>query len=405
MFAVNGLGDRDHRVATLQRRGFALAGVALIAGLIAAAVSGVQGLLWLLPLVLAGGVVYATVRAQYAPLWMINVPDNEVWMILDEGNHIDRFVGSGRHSITAVEHCEPAPDQGVIPISIELDRVTTGDHYIYRVLVSVTAFLDPLQAQHRAYATLRTLNRDMIGQGIHDDIIDVVRHALAQQSRQSIDPTALVATIGEAIGEVMDMRRPLGVVLAEHNPIRVSLTPPDEVLAARSAQWVRETETEAHIKHLSELLEMAGAHNMSVGDLGRLHFALNPQSGMQVVLGGDHGLFAPGDPVRKRSDAPEASMLQSPTLPRALPARNAPPALAASIGSAEELTSKQPSLPRPITLPEAIPSRPNPAPAPQERPATQPARPTPDPNVIETEQDESGTYVPADPILRPRKKK
>ncbi|MHB8751319.1 MAG: hypothetical protein ACYDBJ_19290, partial [Aggregatilineales bacterium] len=232
MFAVNGLGDRDHRVATLQRRGFALAGVALIAGLIAAAVSGVQGLLWLLPLVLAGGVVYATVRAQYAPLWMINVPDNEVWMILDEGNHIDRFVGSGRHSITAVEHCEPAPDQGVIPISIELDRVTTGDHYIYRVLVSVTAFLDPLQAQHRAYATLRTLNRDMIGQGIHDDIIDVVRHALAQQSRQSIDPTALVATIGEAIGEVMDMRRPLGVVLAEHNPIRVSLTPPDEVLAA-----------------------------------------------------------------------------------------------------------------------------------------------------------------------------
>ncbi len=403
MFAVNGLGDRDSRLATLQRRGFALAGVVLIAGLIAAAMSGAQGLLWLLPLVLAGGVVYATMRAQYAPLWMINVPDNEVWMILDEGNHIDRFVGSGRHSITAVEHCAPAPNQGVIPISIELDRVTTGDHYVYRVLVSVTAFLDPLQAQRRAYATLRTLNRDMIGQGIHDDIIDVVRHALAQQSRQSIDPTALVATIGEAIGEVMDIRRPLGVVLAEHNPIRVSLTPPDEVLAARSAQWVRETETEAHIKHLSELLEMAGAHNMSVGDLGRLHFALNPQSGMQVVLGGDQGLFAPGEPVRKRPNAAESLILQPPTPPPALPARNAPPALVASTGPAEELTSKQPSPPRPITLPETIPTRPTPAP--QDHPAAQPARPTPDPNVIETEQDESGTYIPADPIMRPRKKK
>jgi hypothetical protein len=402
MFAVNGLGDRDSRVATLQRRGFTLAGVILIAGLIAAAASGAQGLMWLLPPVLAGGVVYATLRAQYTLLWIINVPDNEVWMILDEGNHIDRFVGSGRHSITAVEYCEPAPDQGVIPISIELDRVTTGDHYVYRVLVSVTAFLDPLQAQRRAYPTLRTLNRDMIGQGIHDDIIDVVRHALAQQSRQTIDPTALVATIGEAIGEVMDMRRPLGVVLAEHNPIRVSLTPPDEVLAARSAQWVRETETEAHIKHLSELLEMAGAHNMSVGDLGRLHFALNPQTGMQVMLGGDHGLFAPGEPVRKRSDSVSPPALQPLTSQTPLlPTQPAPPALAASTSAGEELTSKQPALPRPMTLPEAIPSRPNPTPPP-DRSSTQP---THDPSVIETEQDESGTYVPADPILRPRKKK
>src|SRR5579864_4588568 len=197
MFIVNGLGDRDSRVASLQRRGFALAGIVLVAGLIAAAISGAQGLLWLLPLILAGGVIYATIRAHTLPLWTINVPDNEVWMILDEGNHIDRFVGSGRHSIMAVEYCEPAPDKGLIPVSVELDRVTTGDHYVYRVFVSVTAFLDPLQAERQAYATLRTLNRGMIAQGIHDDIIDVVRHALAQQSRQSIDPTTLVAAIGE----------------------------------------------------------------------------------------------------------------------------------------------------------------------------------------------------------------
>jgi hypothetical protein len=398
MFAVNGLGDRDIRLAALQRRGITLAGLAFLAGLIAVAVSGAQGLWWLLPLIFAGGVVYATVRAQHSPLWTINVPDNEVWMILDEGNHVDRFVGSGRHSITAVEQCEPAPDKGPIPVSLELDRVTTSDHYVYRVLVSVTAFLDPLQAQRPAFATLRTLNREMIAQGIHDDIIDVVRHAMAQQSRQAIDPTALMAAIGEAIGEVIDRRRSLGLVLAEHNPIRVSLTPPDEVLAARSAQWVRETETEAHIKHLSELLEMAGAHNMSVGDLGRLHFALNPQPGLQVVLGADHGLFAPGEPVHKRTESPG---IQPPFQSPLLPAGDPPPAMAATTGP-DERVGRQPALPRPMTLPEAIPPRPTPAP---DRLPAQPNQPTPDLNVIETEQDASGTYIPADPILRPRKKK
>lgn len=405
MFVVNGLGDRDSRIATLQRRGFTLAGVVLVVGLIAAAVTGAQGLLWLLPIILAGGVIYATIRAHYMPLWTINVPDNEIWMILDEGNHIDRFVGSGRHVISAVEHCEPAPDQGLIPVTLELDRVTTGDHYVYRVLVSVTAFLDPLQAERRAFATLRTLNRAIIAQGIHDDIIDVVRHAMSQQSRQAIDPTALVAALGQAIGEVMEIRRPLGVVLADRNPIRVSLTPPDEILAARSAQWVRETETEAHVKHLSELLAMAGAHNMSIGDLGRLNFALNPQPGMQVVLGGDHGLFAPGEPVRKRVDSPQQSVLQPFVPPPALSAQNAPPMLPASTGADEDYLSKQPPPPRPMTLPEALPSRLNPAPAQPALPPKQPTQPIPDPNVIDTEPDENGIYVPADPIMRPRKKK
>jgi hypothetical protein len=150
---------------------------------------------------------------------------------------------------------------------------------------------------------------------------------------------------------------------------------------------------------------MAGAHNMSVGDLGRLHFALNPQPGMQVVLGGDHGLFAPGEPVRKRADAGQASTLPAPAQPPALPASNPPPALAASTGSGNDYLSRQPPPPRPMTLPEAIPSRPNTPPTPPDRPPTPPSQPAPDPNVIETEQDESGTYVPADPIMRPRKKK
>jgi hypothetical protein len=381
MFGYKGVintdaNDPDRRVGLVVRSGFGLSGVVLVAVGAALALGGAQGAWWLLPLLLAGIALYAVLRTLSIPSWAINVPDNEVWMVIDADNHIERFIGSGVHRIKPAQRAIPYPEKGLLEIPIELDRVMTADHYAYRVRVRIRILLDPLQAERGKFALLRTMTRDNFNSMIYDDVVAVVMRELRQ--RAQIDTPALTAALEEALRRVIADHRALGVLLAARHDVTVEVIPPDAIIAARTEQWVRQTESETHTSHIAGLLSTAEEHNLSPGELGALHFAVNPPSGMQVNLGGDHGLFAPGAPVRRQTpnDATTAPPAQ-PTLP------SGPP---------------PPLLPNPI--PAGLPA----STAANDYVANPPPSNAPDPDVIETEQDDDGTYIPSNPI-RPRKKR
>ena len=350
--------DPDRRVGLVVRSAFGLAGLVFVAVAAALLLAGAQGIAWLLPLVIAGVVLALMLHSLSVPSWAVNVPDNEVWLVIDADNHVERFIGPGVHRIRPAQRVIVYPDKGLIEVPAELDRVMTADHFAYRVRVRMRVVLDPLQAEHSKFALLRTMTRDSFITLIYDDVVAVVIREFRQRQRAQIDIAALTAVLEEALGAVIADHRGLGISLAARHGITIELIPPDAIIAARTEQWVRQTESETHTSHIAGLLSTAEDHNLSPGELGALHFAVNPPSGMQVNLNGDHGLFAPGAPVRRQT-------------PDSMPV-NAPP-------------------------PPAIAVPPPPL-------AALPAPPAPDPNVIETEQTDDGTYIPSNPI-RPRKKR
>ncbi len=411
---------RSSRVAIVVLACLGLAALCLLIGLAWGAwdaVRAVSGQEWLLPIFLTVFFVVMAVFAPFIPVWMVNVPDNEVWMILDSTDHLEKFVGSGVYPIKPIQSFKPYPEKGMFITTVALDQVVTSDHFPYRVTVSVSATLNPLAAHKDTVKVLRSITKEGLAKGIQGDITDIVKRQMYQVGRQEIDPPTLMAAISEAIREAIAARANLGVSLAATNPIKVNLEPPREVLDARNQLWAEEFKAEGRVKHLAEMLKLAGATNMSVGDLGRLHFVLNPQPGMRLNIQGNHDLFAPSAPSQAALPPPARPPIQMPrieaptspaprfelplepqppsTPPTPAPRRTAP--LIPSVPSIPTFSAPpEPQSMPPMHLPEDIPSPPEP------RRSDPPARKS-DPDVIETVQDENGTYVPTNPILRRKK--
>ena len=366
--------DPNTRVGMVFRSGFGISGAVLVVVSVALALGGAQGVWWLLPFAMAAAVLYAVLRSLSIPSWAINVPDNEVWMVIDENNHLERFIGPGIHRIKPAQRAIPYPEKGLLEIPLELDRVMTADHYAFKVRVRVRVQLDPLQADRSKFTLLRSMTHESFNTMIYDDVVAVVMREFRQRQRAQIDGPALTLSLENAIRGAIADHRVLGILPAARHDVTVEVAPPDAIIDARTEQWVRQTESETHTSHIAGLLSTAEEHNLSPGELGALHFAVNPPAGMQVNLGGDHGLFTPGTPVRRQLPGDAAIP------PSALPPGAPPP----------------PSLPAQTVQyePRAVDAL-----------AAKPAGPLPsDPNVIETEQDGDGTYIPSNPI-RPRKKR
>ena len=117
--------DPNTRVGMVIRSGFGLSGTVLVIVSIALAIGGAQGIWWLLPFVMAAAVLYVVLRSLSIPSWAINVPDNEVWMVIDENNHLERFIGPGIHRIKPAQRAIPYPEKGLLEIPLELDKVMT----------------------------------------------------------------------------------------------------------------------------------------------------------------------------------------------------------------------------------------------------------------------------------------
>ncbi len=343
---------------------------------------------WQIAFWLAAGFVALAFVAPFLRIWILSVPDNEVWMILDSTDHLKQFVGSGVYRIRPVDGAKKYEEKGPIPIAVNLEQVITSDHFPYHVTVSATAVLNPLNARPENWKTLRSMKAKNIGDAIQADISDLVKREMAQRGRGEIEPQALVETLRDVVASAVETRAGLGIALLPGNSIKVELVPPSEVIKARNELWAEEANAKARFKHLAELLEMAGANNMSVTDLGRLHFLLNPKPGARINISNPRDLFsslpaAPPPPI-------QMPKLDAPTVP------NTPVQIPPVAATPPAPPIASPPAP-PVAQPPAPPSVP-------ELPDTRPGKPVPpEPDVIETEQDESGTYIPRNPIIRPRK--
>jgi len=429
--------QRRSRIALVVLAGLVLAALSLVIGLVWGlwdAARGVNAQEWLLPIFLAVFFVVMAGFAPFIPLWMLNVPDNEVWMLFDSTDHLEKFVGSGVYAIRPVQGYAPYPQKGAIPITIELEQVLTSDHFPYRVIVSVTANFNPMAADKSMYKALIKMTKEIIGNAIRADITDLVKREMAHFGRQEIDPPTMMQVLSQAVRDAIDARQMWGVTLGAINPIKVYLEPPREVLTARNELWAEESKAETRLKHMAELLKLAGATNMSVGDLGRLHFFLTPPAGMRVNLTGNHEMFPARVPEYPTKNAQQA--LPAPKNRKAaaeLPPIQMPKIEAPAEPLAEALIAAPPDVPQlqPFVMPPDVQNAPpprqarapvdrNPPPEPPpnlpenippRRPDAQPTRSperTPEPprrdnEVIETEQDENGTFVPVNPILRRKK--
>ncbi len=369
---------------------------------------------WLLPMFLSVFFLVMAGFMPFVPIWMVNVPDGEVWMILDSTDHFERFVESGVHPIRPVQNFLKHEGKGMVAIPIKLEQIVTSDHFPYDVTCSITVVFNPMNAEKSMWKSLRYMSKEAIRVGIEGDVTDIVKRHMYQFGRQEVDPLLLIDTIQEAVRDAVAMRSKLGVALTPGNAIKISLDPPKEVMDSRRELWQEESRAKARVLHLVEMVKASKEHNVEVSDLGRLHFLLNPQVGTRLNLLGGHDLFPNAQPALPPPKQPKLTSKAAETVPRPavqMPKIEAP----ANAAPGEENAVNMPPPPADPTPPRAatenpmspnltIPSKP-PEP-PMDLPEPIPPRPAKkDSDVIETVQDEKGVYVPRNPILRRAKSK
>jgi len=298
------------RVGFVMRIGILVAGLVLIIGLTLLAVANVLAGLWFIPVAAAVAIIIGAVLLLQRPIWGADVPDGQLWALVNARGQITSFIEAGVHWITPVQVVVPYTEAGLVQLSIALDPVLTADHYPYRIAIALSLILNPLSVAPAEYKKLRQITRQGLIDSLSAEISGQIRAAFLQKARADNAPSVLIEAVQAAVAGIIADYDSIGLSLNTRNAILIDLAPPAEVINARTAQWVRETQTEAGVNHLASMLEMAGGYNVSANQLGQLHFSLN---------------MPPGTPITFKGTQGATIEVESPRVPPRLPANTEPP--------------------------------------------------------------------------------
>ncbi|GAB4527485.1 MAG: hypothetical protein Kow0063_02830 [Anaerolineae bacterium] len=341
---------------------------------------GERSILPALTVVLAG--IFAAF-SPVIPLWRVNVPDGEVWMILDRNDHLLTYVGPGVHVIQPIQGFEPYLERGPIVIDIDDDSYVSSDFFPYRVRANIVCLFNPLRADRELWVTLRNMRKATLENSLKTEIEYIIRHQLACYGREEMKLDQVLNTIVQDIKEAVDKRKNLGITLAPTNPINIILDPPELVVDTRQRRMSMEALALAGEKMkaepLNRLLQLAalqGELKMDVSDQGQINFALTPGHNIEIGRGLEQAIV---NLARLLRGLPPLTL----SAPQALL-----PNLSAPMGQDDQDT-------QPVAVPEP-PDFDRQAEQTEQDSAASATQEQPD--VIDTDVDTQGVYVPRNPI-------
>lgn len=224
-----------------------------------------------------------TPLALILPVWPTNVPDNEVWMVLQASGHLLRYVPAGIHFLPPSHSCVPYTEKGLLAIHIDDESFISHDYFPYRVIMDVACTFNPLDANPDSWLALRKMTRRSLEADLTKEFSYIVRHVIAQYSRENSKPSAALRTIVMDITEAVQARSHLGIRLLPVNGINLVIDAPGLVIDARRRRLTVEAlalpSGQPRELEFGQLLKMISAETnlrIDVNEQGALTFALAP---------------------------------------------------------------------------------------------------------------------------------
>jgi len=268
--------------------GVILAGIAFLAMGVLVPNSTFSERLILPALLVALGLILA-IFSPFMPIWLLNVPDNRVWMVLDSGDHLVSYIGPGQRWVRPIDGFAEYTESGIFTIDIDSEDFVSQDYFPFRVRVNVVCLYNPLNAAQKYWITIRDMTRDIMRQALQTEIEFVIRHKLTDELRQQMrDPEtfrAVLKTLAMDIREAVEARREMGISLIAHNPINVFLEPTRLVTDSRQRLMSIEAIAvgERTLKEFLELISQGGDVSLLIEPDGQIKLTLGP--GPRVDIG------------------------------------------------------------------------------------------------------------------------
>ncbi|NPV65677.1 MAG: hypothetical protein HPY64_00870 [Anaerolineae bacterium] len=237
-------------------------------------------------------IVVSVVLAAFSPLmpiWLLNVPDNRVWMVLDSGDHLIAYVGPGQRWVRPIDGFAEFTEAGFFTIDIDSEEFVSQDYFPFRARVSVVCLYNPLHAAPENRIILRDLPRDTLRQELQKEIEFVIRHKLTDEQRQQMrEPEtfrSVLKTLAMDIREAVEARRGMGISLIPHNPINVFLEPTRLVTDSRQRLMSIEALAvgDRTLREFLELISQGGDVNLIIEPEGQIRLTLG--AGAHVEIG------------------------------------------------------------------------------------------------------------------------
>lgn len=169
-------------------------------------------------------------------IWPLNVPDGEIWMILDVGDHVLAYINQGLRWVRPIDGFERYMQSGALVIDIDDEGFVSHDSFPFRVRAKVVCLFNPMNAEEFMRVPLRGMSRDMLRDGLRTEIEFIIQNELLNDLREQIRAPGNFRTVLNRIyidiKEAVEKRRHMGIRLAPTNPINVTILPTQLVTSA-----------------------------------------------------------------------------------------------------------------------------------------------------------------------------
>lgn len=215
----------------------------------------------IIPALLLALAVIMGLFAPGMPIWPLNVPDGQLWTILDFGDHFVTYVGPGVHWMRPLDGFEPYQQGGVIIIEIDDEGFRSHDSFPFRVKAKISCIFNPLNAERERWRDLRTVSRERLRDEITDEIRFIIQNELGNDLHAHIRAPGNFQTVLHRISmdirDAIAARASMGVSLTPNSPINVTLLATDRVVNA--SEYLAAFEAITGGTRRDDLLQMLGA--------------------------------------------------------------------------------------------------------------------------------------------------
>ncbi len=190
----------------------------------------------IIPALLAALALILGVFAPIMPIWPLNVPDGQLWTILDFGDHFVNYVGAGVHWIRPMDGFEQYQQGGALVIEIDDEGFQSHDNFPFRVRAKISCTFNPLSAERERWRDLRNLSRERLRDDIADEIRFIIMNELSNDLHDHIrapgNRQTVLHRISTDIRDAIRARANMGISLVPNSPINVTLLPTNKVVNA-----------------------------------------------------------------------------------------------------------------------------------------------------------------------------
>lgn len=169
-------------------------------------------------------------------IWPLNVPDGEIWMLLDIGDHVLAYVGPGLRWVRPIDGFERYMQSGALVIDIDDENFVSHDNFPFRVRANVVCLFNPMNADDTMRVALRNMSRDVLRADLQKEIEFIIQNELLNDLREQIRAPRNFRTVLNRIyidiKEAVEKRSHMGIRLAPTNPINVTILPTQLVTSA-----------------------------------------------------------------------------------------------------------------------------------------------------------------------------